>query len=60
MFWALAFSHHSQVLATSCGDGKILIWDVIARKILHTIIGHHDRVFALAFSPNHHLLPTIG
>jgi len=59
---ALAFSADGKLLAAAGGNpaqfGELRILDVAQRRELHTIRGHRDNIFSVAFSPNGKLLAT--
>lgn len=59
---ALAFSTDGRLLAAAGGNpsqfGEIKIWNVTERKELHTMRGHRDNIFSIAFSPDNKLLAT--
>ncbi|HXF27212.1 MAG TPA: c-type cytochrome domain-containing protein [Bryobacteraceae bacterium] len=53
---AVAFSRDGKLLAVAGGlaarKGEVVIWDVDAKKVLRTITGHADCIYAVAFSPD--------
>ncbi len=51
---ALAFNNKSNLLASSGGDGKIIMWDVAGKSYEPVISysGHDDSVLSLNFSSN--------
>ena len=49
---------HSDLLAVGRSDGTIELWDTSTPKLLHTLKGHTDIVFMLAFSPNGNILAS--
>ena len=51
---------HSDLLAVGRSDGTIRLWDTSTPKLLHTLKGHTDIVFMLAFSPNGNMLASGG
>jgi WD40 repeat protein len=48
----LSGSCRQEKRATECVQGEIILWDVKTGEILHTFIGHTDRVSSVAFSPD--------
>ena len=68
-FSALAFSPNGKLLASGCFDGSVRLWNATAKQqglggkigqYLPTLklIGHKEKVFTLAFSPDGHTLLT--
>ncbi len=49
---SLAFTPDGKILATSGLDASIKLWDVAAKKELHTLTGHSDRVLSIAMAPD--------
>jgi WD40 repeat protein len=47
----LAASRDERLLALGREDGKIVVWDVRAERILQTLSGHDPKVFDVAFVP---------
>ncbi|WP_157239697.1 NACHT and WD repeat domain-containing protein [Catenuloplanes japonicus] len=53
--YALAFSSNGNLLAASCGDGTIHLWntrDPMAPAVLPTLSGLGAKVYSVAFSPD--------
>ena len=51
--WSLAFAPDSaEVLASAGADKSVIIWNAVAGKVTHTLRGHSDTVFCVAFSPS--------
>ena len=48
----LAFSPDGKRLAGGMGDGSLQLWRVADGRLLFNLIGHTDKLLALAFSPN--------
>jgi WD40 repeat protein len=59
---SLAFSRDGKLLAAAGGlparKGEVKIWDMSAQTIAHTITGHSDCIYAVAFSPDGATLAT--
>ncbi|MDQ3256561.1 MAG: hypothetical protein M3R15_22175 [Acidobacteriota bacterium] len=59
---SLAFNRDGRLLAAGGGEpaqsGEIVIWDAASHKVLHTIKGHRDYVYAVTFSPDSKLLAS--
>ncbi len=49
---SLAFSPASSLVAVGQADGQISLVDLSELKVISTLIGHHDQVEHLAFSPD--------
>jgi serine/threonine protein kinase/WD40 repeat protein len=47
-----AFDSSGRWLATGMADGRIQLWDLETGKRLPLLLGHHERVTALAFAPD--------
>jgi WD40 repeat protein len=50
--FGLAFSHHGDVLAAACADHTIKLWEIPAGRLKTTLTGHHEPVWAVAYSPD--------
>ena len=51
--WSLAFAPDSaEVLASAGADKSVIIWNAVAGDAAHTLRGHSDTVFCVAFSPS--------
>jgi WD40 repeat protein len=52
-------SHPRQPILVTCGaDRTVRLWDAESGRALHTLKGHSDWVYALAFSPDGRLLAS--
>ncbi|WP_154814414.1 hypothetical protein [Actinophytocola xinjiangensis] len=61
--WALAFGHgrSSRLLAAGTEDGSVRLWDVTdVSQPQAEFHGHAGAVFGIAFSPDGHLMATVG
>jgi WD40 repeat protein len=55
--WTLAFSHNGRYLATAGADRTVCVWSVEEDfDHLHTLKGHKDGIFCLAWSPDDTIL----
>ena len=52
----LAFSPDGQLLARTCQDDTIRVWDVATRRELQVIRAYRSPVYAVTFSPNSSIL----
>ncbi len=57
---ALAVSAGGDRLASSDGDGRIMLWDLAAGKVLYVLNEHRDTVHCLAFSADGRRLVSGG
>jgi WD40 repeat protein len=58
---AVAFSPDGKLLATAESFGSLVkLWNVSTGKLVHTLSGHHDGVWALSFSTDGKLLASSG
>lgn len=48
----LAYSEHGDLLAIGCDNGGVLVYDVIAGRIIRTLMGHRDRAYGVAAVPD--------
>ena len=55
---ALAFSPDGQFLASACVDYTVRLWNVVERREVNTLTGHHGGVTSVAFSPDGLLLAS--
>ncbi len=49
---AVAFSPTGRRIGTAGVDGRVELWDVDSRRVVGSLVGHTDDVYALEFSPN--------
>jgi eukaryotic-like serine/threonine-protein kinase len=58
----LAVSSDERLLALGREDGTIVVWDVLAKRVLPTLSGHRQGVFGVAFvpGPQSALLASVG
>ena len=57
---ALAFSADGRTLATTAGDGRVLVWDVRSGEVRETLTGHTGAVNTLEVSDDGRTLYTAG
>src|SRR5439155_25368950 len=50
--WTLAISNDGRLLATSCWDGVLRLWDVDREEQIETIAGQLKTYYSLVFSPD--------
>ncbi|HKC63680.1 MAG TPA: hypothetical protein VKB86_08580 [Pyrinomonadaceae bacterium] len=55
---AVAFSPHGRYIATAGQDRTVNIWEFSTHRLLHTLIGHGDKVTDIAFSPDEKSIAT--
>jgi WD40 repeat protein len=58
--YAVAIAPDGKVLATGGMDAQAKLWDTSSGKLLHTLVGHHDRVQLLAMTPDGKRRATFG
>src|SRR5262245_5128398 len=50
--WGLAFSPDSRWLVSTHGDGAVLVWDMVERRLAANFNEHSGQVSAVAFAPD--------
>src|SRR5262245_15855744 len=50
--WGLAFSPDSHWLVSTHGDGSVLVWDMVERRLAASFNEHSGQVGAVAFAPD--------
>lgn len=50
--WGLAFSPDSHWLVSTHGDGAVLLWDMVERRLAASLNEHSGQVGAVAFAPD--------
>ena len=50
--WGLAFSPDSHWLVSTHGDGAVLVWDMVERRLAASLNEHSGQVGAVAFAPD--------
>jgi WD40 repeat protein/serine/threonine protein kinase len=58
--YAVAITPDGRTAATQGSDGAVLLWNPGTRRIIRTLMGHHDSIFSIAFSPSGTSLATLG
>ncbi|MFD5426231.1 WD40 repeat domain-containing protein [Streptomyces sp. NPDC127084] len=58
--WQAAYNPDGTMLATADADHTVRLWDVARRRVLATLTGHRETVFAVAFSPDGRTLASAG
>lgn len=56
----VAVSHDGKHWASGDGQGNVRLWNAQARRVVKTMRLHHNRIIALAFSPDGHALASAG
>src|SRR5205085_4396531 len=49
---SLAISPDGLWMASGCGDGTVIVWNVSSRALERTLVGHSAPVHSVAFSPD--------
>ena len=47
---SVALAQDDDLLVSGCEDGSVTVWSMMARKRVHTMIGHQDRVTSVEFT----------
>jgi WD40 repeat protein len=58
--FSVAYAPDGRSLALGCRDGSVLLWDLAAAAVTHTLRGHTATVRSLAFSPDGGFLASAG
>ena len=58
--WSVAFSPDSSLLATTCSDRAVRLWDTKGGTVPRILRGHPDEVWSAAFSPDGKVLASGG
>ncbi|KAI0217339.1 Transducin-like enhancer protein 3 [Massospora cicadina] len=56
--YAMAFSPDSRILYTCCSGGEVLVWDLVARKRIRSLVGHNLGVTCVDITPDGRKLVT--
>ncbi len=56
--WGMSFDPEERVLATASWDHSIRVWEVATGKLLKTLRGHQDRVYAVVFLDGERLVSS--
>jgi hypothetical protein len=57
-FLSAAFSPDGALLAVACDDKTVQLWQPHSQQLRRVLVGHTDRVWSVAFSPNGRLLAS--
>ena len=57
---AVAYSPDGRLLASSCGDRIIRLWDTRTRRLIRNFVGHSDKVENVVFTPDGQSLISCG
>ncbi|MBV9712500.1 MAG: pentapeptide repeat-containing protein, partial [Ktedonobacteraceae bacterium] len=57
---AISCSHKNNLMAVGTATGEIWIFEMLTGILIHSLSGHTDGVWSLAFSPDEHVLASSG
>ena len=56
--WSVSFSHDGKRLAATTESSEVQVWDLMSRRVTHSLRGHDDTVRAVSFSRDRRWIAT--